>query len=198
MALYRYFKTADSVLPAPTGSLSTSISPAAIKDANEAVKSAVTPRSKSRGAYAKHTPEQQAAIGKYASMHGNKAAVRHFSKKLGVDVRESSVRTWKLKYRAEVSRMQRNGETNDLEVKSLPVKKRGRPLLLGEKLDDEVKCYIRAVRERGGVITTSITMAAATAIVKRADRNLLAENGGPISITTNWAKSLLYRLNFVK
>ena len=47
MALYRYFKTADSVLPAPTGSLSTSISPAAIKDANEAVKSAVTPRSKS-------------------------------------------------------------------------------------------------------------------------------------------------------
>ena len=75
MALYRYFKTADSVLPAPTWSLSTSISPAAIKDANEAVKSAVTPRSKSRGAYAKHTPEQQAAIGKYASMHGNKAAV---------------------------------------------------------------------------------------------------------------------------
>ena len=65
---------------APTGSLSTSISPAAIKDANEAVKSAVTPRSKSRGAYAKHTPEQQAAIGKYASMHGNKAAVRHLTR----------------------------------------------------------------------------------------------------------------------
>ena len=80
MALYRYFKTADSVLPAPTGSLSTSISPAAIKDANEAVKSAVTPRSKSRGAYAKHTPEQQAAIGKYASMRGNKAAVRHLTR----------------------------------------------------------------------------------------------------------------------
>ena len=71
MALYRYFKTADSVLPAPTGSLSTSISPAVIKDANEAVKSAVTPRSKSRGAYAKHTPEQQAAIGKYASTYGS-------------------------------------------------------------------------------------------------------------------------------
>ena len=26
----------------------------------------------------------------------------------------------------------------------------------------------------------------------------MAENGGPITLTTNWAKSLLYRLNFVK
>ena len=58
--------------------------------------------------------------------------------------------------------------------------------------------YIKAVREGGGVITTAITMAAATAIVRRADRNLLSENGGPIDITVNWAKSLLYRMGFVK
>ena len=83
-------------------------------------------------------------------------------------------------------------------VKSLPVKKRGRPLLLGTKLDDDVKSYVKAVREAGGVITTSITIAAATAIVRQADRNLLFENGGPITLTTNWAKSLLFRLNFVK
>ena len=89
--------------------------------------------------------------------------------------------------------MQKNGETSDLQVKSLPVTKRVRPSLLGEKLDHEVKCYIQAV-QRGG----SVTMAAATTIVRRADRNLLAENGGPIMITNNWAKSLLYRLNFVK
>ena len=48
------------------------------------------------------------------------------------------------------------------------------------------------------MITTTITMAAATAIVRRSDRNLLSENGGSISITPNWAKSLLCRLNFVK
>ena len=86
----------------------------------------------------------------------------------------------------------------DLSVKSLPVKKRGRPLLLGEELDTEVKHYIRAVHEGGGVINAAITMAAATAIVKKADRNLLAENRGPITIASNWAKSLLYRINFVK
>ena len=70
--------------------------------------------------------------------------------------------------------------------------------MLGEKLDEEVQHYLRAVREGGGVITTAITMASATAIVRRADRNLLRENGGPISITVNWAKSLLYQMGFVK
>ena len=61
-----------------------------------------------------------------------------------------------------------------------------------------MKHYIKAVREGGGVITTAIAMAAATAIVRRTDRNLLSENGGPIDITVNWAKSLLYRMGYVK
>ena len=54
-----------------------------------------------------------------------------------------------------------------------------------------MKSYLRAVREGGGVVTTSITVAAATAIVRKADRNLLAEHGGPITITKDW-------VNFVK
>ena len=49
------------------------------------------------------------------------------------------------------------------------MKKRGRPLLLGEKLDGDVKMFIQGIRDAGGVVTTSITMEAATAIVKRAD-----------------------------
>ena len=48
------------------------------------------------------------------------------------------------------------------------------------------------------MITTSITMASATAIIRRADRNLLSEYGGPIMITANWAKSLLFHMGFVK
>ena len=63
-------------------------------------------------------------------------------------------------------------------VKNLPVKKRGRPLLLGEELDTAVKNYIKAVRDAGGVINTSITIA--TGIVRKTDRSLLLENGGPI------------------
>ena len=53
----------------------------------------------------------------------------------------------------------------------------------------EVKCYIQAVREEGGVVTPSITMAAATAIVRKHDRTLLKENGGPVIITKTRAKS---------
>ena len=152
---------------------------------------AIQTSSKSRGSYSKFSPEQQAEIAHYATLHGNKAAVHHYSRTLGTSIKESSVSTWKKKYLAEVKRRKS-------AVKSLPVKKRGRPLLLGTKLDDDVKSYVKAVREAGGVITTSITIAAATAIVRQADRNLLFENGGPITLTTNLAKSLLFRLNFVK
>ena len=62
------------------------------------------------------------------------------------------------------------------------MKKRGRQLLLGKELDDNIKDYVFAIRENGGVITMAITLAAATAIVREVDRNL-AENGGPIMLT---------------
>ena len=80
------------------------------------------------------------------------------------------------------------------EITVLPQAKRGRSLLIGEKLDSTVKAYVRSVREAGGVVTSSIVAAAATAMVRKDDAKLLAENGGPLSITTNWAKSLLYRM----
>ena len=54
-----------------------SVNPATIKEANEAVKSVTSEgKSKWRGSFAKFSPEQQAAIGKYASLHGNQAAIR--------------------------------------------------------------------------------------------------------------------------
>ena len=68
MSLYRYFAKASKLLD-PNGELSASISPAAIKEVNEAVKSVTCERkSKRRGSYSKFSPEQQAAIGKYASL----------------------------------------------------------------------------------------------------------------------------------
>ena len=86
----------------------------------------------------------------------------------------------------------------DLSVKSLPSAKRGRPLLLGEELDKQVKGYIRALRDEGGVVTIPLTMAIGTAIVESSNRMLLSKNGGSIEITKNWARSLLYRRKFVK
>ena len=47
----------------------------------------------------------------------------------------------------------------DVEVKSLPQMKRGRPPLLGENLDRQVISYIKEVREKKGIITTAVTIA---------------------------------------
>ena len=47
----------------------------------------------------------------------------------------------------------------------MTLKKHGKPLFLEEKLDDDVKHYLRPVHEGGGVITTAITVASATAII---------------------------------
>ena len=129
-------------------------------------------------------------------MHGNQAAVRKYSKELECDLKESTIRTWKGKFHAEISRKRQVGETGS--VTSLPVKKRGRPLLLGEELDAKVTTYIKCLREGGGVVTTAVTMACATALLWKIDRCALSENGGSITITANWAKSLLHRMGFVK
>ncbi len=55
----------------------------------------------------------------------------------------------------------------DLVVTSLPKKKMGRPLLLGEELEIQVKAYLTSFREKGAVINTAIVRACAEGIVKK-------------------------------
>ncbi len=81
---------------------------------------------------------------------------------------------------------------------TLPPKKRGRHLLLGEKLDQQVQLYLRKVREAGGVVTSAIAMAAAKGIVMSEDKFKLVEYGGYIGLSFTWAQSRLRRMNFVK
>ena len=70
MALYRYFNSvsADGVLPCPTGSLASTVSPATIKEANDAVKTVLSSKTQSRGSYTKYTQEQRAMIGDYSAI----------------------------------------------------------------------------------------------------------------------------------
>lgn len=85
-----------------------------------------------------------------------------------------------------------------VEVKELPTKTQGRPLLLGEELDKCVQDYIRNLREIGGIVNTAIVIGAANGIISARNCALLLENGGHISITKGWAKSILNRMNYVK
>ena len=143
----------------------------------------------------------QAEISKYALVCGNKAAICHYSKQFCVDIPNSSVSTWKAKY---ISELNRKRAIEDFEpggkilIQSLPSKKRGRPMLLGSELDEQVKSYIKDVREKGGGIDTTVLIASAEAMVKKVDKTLLKDYGNPIDLMPTWAKSLLHRIGYVK
>ena len=68
--------------------------------------------------------------------------------------------------------------------------------LLGEKIDAEVQSIIRAMRDSGVVVNTSIAIAVGMGVVGKQVRPLLME-GGSLQLTKNWAKSILHRMGFV-
>ena len=157
-----------------------------------------------RAHYNDYTAKERAEIGKYAVENGPTKAVRCFLERLGRKVPESSARRFKSKYLQKVKAMARdrnNGDTSvnvALVVNSLPTKPRGRPLLLGQDLDKAVQEYVSAVRTVGGVINTTIVMAATEGIVSAHDVAKLSLHGGHIHITKTWAQSVLNRMGYVK
>lgn len=173
------------------------IPPAAIASANEQVREArkekVQPK---RGPYHKLSAVTRARIGRYASENGVVVAARRFSRELKITINESTVRGIKRSYLAELNR--RGAEDDDFVIGGLPTKKRGRPLLLGSRLDVEVQQYLLKVRECGGAVNTAITMAGAKGLLLKLDKTQLQEYGGPVTISRAWAKSLMRRMGFVK
>ena len=149
MSLYQYFKPLAKNLPDPEGPLSNEVPSSIIKAANDAVLTVNTsrqsdgvPKLAKRGPYVTLTGVQQAEVARYAVSHGNKAAISRYSKEYSVEIKDSSVSTWKSKYVEEFDRKRKAGEfegNGDVVVHSIPQKKRGRPLLLGYELDDRVK-----------------------------------------------------------
>ena len=161
-----------------------------------------TPEVASCGKYNRYTPEERAAIGRYAAENGPTQAARHFSEKLKMKISEPTARKFKEEYLKKLQEItviakqpcSSGSSTTSIpvEVKVLPTKTQGRPLLLGEELDKCVQDYIKNLREIGGVINTAIVIGATIGIVSARNYALLLENGGHISITRGWAKSILH------
>ena len=193
MALLRYLKPRDG-LPDPRGALSLSMPSQAIAEANREVQEA-TSKAK-RGPYKRYSASVRAEIGKYASQHGVAATARVFSKRLDSPVSETTVRSIRSAYVQGVHQKRR--AEDDGEIVALPLKKRGRPLLLGQELDAKVQLYLRKVRQGGGAVSARITMAAAHGILLKCNRAKLAEFGGHVEINRQWAHSLLKRMKFVQ
>ena len=68
MALFKYLKPIDN-LPDPNGPLSAEVDPSITVEVNRQVRR-IEYQPKKRGQYSKHSTEEKATIGKYASENG--------------------------------------------------------------------------------------------------------------------------------
>ena len=124
-------------------------------------------------------------------------SIRCFQKDFAPDaLKESMVCGWRDEYLHQLRDGKRKGE--DLEVSELPLKKIGRPLLLGEDIDKQVQAYLMKLCEVGGVVNSAIAGASARGIITMTNPKLLASNGGHIVLTKKWSKYLVTRMGFVK
>ena len=139
-----------------------------------------------RGRYLKFSNEDRFEIGKYAALHGPKFKKEH------PQLKESTVRAFWEKYQSSL-KAKKGGTTI---TKKLPSLKRGRPLLLGT-IDEKVKNFFFALRQKGGVVNTVVAMAIATAkalIERSKDEHLKL-----IDLEScYWAKNLFRRMGSVK
>ena len=168
------------------------------KEANASVEkelcanSAGTTRKRKR--YTSFTDKDRAMIGKHAAENGNLSAQKRLKSSFP-DLGESTVRLFKKKYLEAMK--QRTSQGDSSPVVSLPSKRMGRPLTLGA-LDPKVQRYMRALRQAGAPVGTSVIIAAAKGIVLSVDRTMRVENGGHIRLTKTWAQSLMHRMGLVK
>ena len=137
--------------------------------------------------YDDHT---RAAIGKYATFHGVAPASCFFTRKLKHRVSETTVRSIRNAYDEMVKKRPHGDSQEDSQEDSddekLPLKKRGRPLLLGDSLDLKLQQYVLKVREGGGGVSSTLVMAAAKGLMLP-NKQLLKEFGGHMSFSKMWA-----------
>ena len=76
--------------------------------------------------------------------------------------------------------------------------------MLESEVSKKVQAYIRYmymymyVREGGNSISTRLVIAGAKSILLSSNHSLLAEYGGPVTLTLAWVHSLLKRMKFTK
>ena len=203
MSILKYFRREKrqqgQFLPSPNA-FSSDLSPA-IQSANDRVGdlSSELP-SKCRKVSERHvySPRKCASIGHYAALHGPKRATVYYGKQLAHNVPESICRKFRDEYRKELQKRAESvapGET--VQVTELPKKPLRRSLLLSD-VDEVVQKYVRQMRLCGGVVNTTVIVAAATSLMLEKNKSALSEYGGHIKINSSCAKSLLHRMRFVK
>ena len=80
------------------------------------------------------------SIAKYAAENGVSMSLRHFKSAQELDLKESTVRGWVTMYQKKLDSLHK--ESKPLTVSVLSEKSRGRTLLIGSELEEQVKLFV--------------------------------------------------------
>ena len=208
MSILKYFKRKKEAtsktespfeLPDPLGSLSLempSTSIAAANDAVEEILNATTGNCKAKQQYVKLTPAQRFEIGERSAEIGIAQAFKFYKKKYpDLVVSEPTAMRAKYLYLDELKKRSRRDDVDDF--RELPTRKRGRPLLLGEELDRQVRTYLSDMRGRSCAVNTAVAIGVGLGIARK-HGSFITVSSDDFSLTKDWAKSLLLRMRLVK
>ena len=109
-------------------------------------------------------------------------------------LKETSVRWFKNEYEKVIKEQLKSGESSGSSVKALPTKPMGRPLLIGEEADRQVREYVGFLQDSGSAVDTSVVIATGEGVLASIDANLLKM----CPLTKDWAKRVLTRMGMVK
>ena len=152
---------------------------------SEASASTTSNRSKK---YVRWSDKERFEIGKYAAVHGSRAAERKYHTK-NKPLNETSARRFAKAYKEEIKKARKDNRNVNKGLTTLP---RGRPLLLGG-LDQMVQRFLLSVRRTGGLVSSAIATAAANALIARNPQFDL----GHIDLdSSSWSQSLFRRMGF--
>ena len=142
-----------------------------------------------RKTYCAWTPQQRLEIGEHAAKNGNANTFRLLSSKYP-RLSKQSISDFKKAYNEG---KQKGADLSD----GIVMKDRGRPTLLPETLMKKTIDTITALRLKGAPVTSSVINAVAKGIVQANDRSLLVENGGHLTLSNDWARKVLYRMDIL-
>ena len=132
-------------------------------------------------------------MGAYATTHDADAAAQHFFKQLGHSVKESTVKLIRNAYKDARKKSHRQ-----FYGCSLPEKREGHTLLLGESIDKRLQLYLKAIRTNGGPVTAGIAIAAARGLLLVENKSKLFEYRGHIKLNRSWAYALFNRMGMIQ
>ena len=113
-------------------------------------------------------------------------------------MKESTVQDWEKAYEFNLCEKRKLTEPGKaVIISTLDAKRRGRPPLLGTKLDLMLQERIIAMRERGTSIGLNTVIGIGRGILLKYKKSSLHKFGGPITLNKDWAGHRCFTLNAV-